>query len=101
MMCRRRCWVPGWLVDVDGLAAPLAVSVGHVRSLVATGRVPYVDWGAGPRFDPAAIDAWLAAHIRHPERGDGAGVVVDLRDHPATRRRTRLRLVPAPVGGDQ
>jgi hypothetical protein len=96
MMCRGRCWAPGWLVDVDGLADRLAVSVGHVRWLVATGRVPYVDWGAGPRFDPGDIDTWLAAHTHHPDGGDGAGVVVDLRDHPAARRRPHLRLVPAP-----
>jgi excisionase family DNA binding protein len=47
------------LVDIDTLAAHLAVSVRHVRRLVAERRIPFVKWGHLLRFDPIAIATWL------------------------------------------
>ena len=49
------------LVDINVVAARLAVQVRHVRRLVHERRIPYVKWGHLLRFDPADIDAWLEA----------------------------------------
>jgi excisionase family DNA binding protein len=47
------------LLDVEGLAAVLGVSVRHVRRLVAERRIPFIKWGRYLRFDPDDVAAWL------------------------------------------
>jgi excisionase family DNA binding protein len=55
------------LFDVTGLAEYLGISVRHVRRLVAERRVPFHKIGHLLRFDPDAIDAWLAEHRCGPD----------------------------------
>lgn len=52
----------GRLIDIDGAAGQLGVSVRHVRRLVAERRIPYIKWGSRLHFDPAEIDAWIEQH---------------------------------------
>ena len=47
------------LLDIEGVAEHLGVSVRHVRRLVYERRIPYVKWGHLLRFDPSAIAEWL------------------------------------------
>jgi excisionase family DNA binding protein len=49
----------------------MAVSIRHIRRLVAERRVPYLKDGWLVRFDPAEIAAWLdgSRHPKHPECG--------------------------------
>jgi excisionase family DNA binding protein len=47
------------LLDVEGVADVLGVSVRHIRRLVAERRIPYVKWGRYLRFDPAELDRWI------------------------------------------
>jgi excisionase family DNA binding protein len=47
------------LLDIEGVAEVLGVSVRHVRRLVAEKRIPYIKWGRYLRFDPAQIEAWI------------------------------------------
>jgi len=47
------------LLDVEGVAARLNLSVRHVRRLVAERRIPFLKVGSLLRFDPEQIDAWL------------------------------------------
>ena len=47
------------LLDVDGVAARLNISVRHVRRLVAERRIPHLKVGNLLRFDPQEIDEWL------------------------------------------
>lgn len=47
------------LVDVEGAAARLGISVRHVRHLIAQRRIPYVKVGHYVRFDPDELDAWI------------------------------------------
>lgn len=49
------------LIDLPALADRLGVSERHVRRLVFERRIPYIKWGHLLRFDPDAIEAWLAA----------------------------------------
>lgn len=56
------------LLDVHGLAAHLGVEVRHARRLVHERRVPYIKWGHLVRFDPEAINDWLAACAHEPRR---------------------------------
>ena len=56
------------LLDIDGVADYLGVSVRHVRRLVAERRIPHIKWGSKLHFDPDEIDAWIDRH-RRPERG--------------------------------
>ncbi len=48
-----------FLLDVDGVAEVLGVTVRHVRRLVAERRIPFVKWGRYLRFDPAELEAWI------------------------------------------
>lgn len=48
-----------FLLDIEGVAEVLGVSVRHVRRLVAERRIPYVKWGRYLRFDPAQLEAWI------------------------------------------
>ncbi len=50
------------LIDIDGAADHLGVSVRHVRRLVAERRIPYIKWGSRLHFDPVEIDAWIERH---------------------------------------
>jgi excisionase family DNA binding protein len=50
------------LVDIEGVARRLGVTVRHVRRLVAERRVPFVKWGHLLRFDPEEIEAWIDEH---------------------------------------
>jgi excisionase family DNA binding protein len=49
------------LLDVDGLARRLGVTVRFVRRLVEERRIPYLKVGRFVRFDPAEIERWLVA----------------------------------------
>jgi excisionase family DNA binding protein len=61
------------LLDIEGVAARLGVTVRHVRRLVADRRIPYLKWGHLLRFDPAEIEAWLD-EARRPVRSLAVGV---------------------------
>jgi excisionase family DNA binding protein len=47
------------LLDVEGLARLLGVSVRFVRRLVEERRIPYVKIGRFVRFDPLAVERWI------------------------------------------
>jgi len=47
------------LLTIDELAGQLAITVRHVRRLVAEKRVPYVKVGRLIRFDAAEIMEWI------------------------------------------
>jgi excisionase family DNA binding protein len=47
------------LLDVEGLARRLGVSVRFVRRLVEERRIPYVKVGRFVRFDPVAVERWI------------------------------------------
>ena len=55
------------LLDVNGVAHYLSVSVRHIRRLVAERRIPHHKVGHFLRFDPNDIDAWLDNHRRGPD----------------------------------
>ena len=58
---------PPSLLDIDGAAARLNVSVRTVESLVALGEIPVVRIGVGRgvrRFSPSALDAFVRRHTR-------------------------------------
>ena len=54
------------LVNIEGAAELLGVSVRHVRRLVAERRVPFVKWGSRLHFDPQELAVWIDRH-RVPE----------------------------------
>ena len=58
------------LLDVDGVAARLNITVRHVRRLVAERRIPYLKLGNLLRFDPEEVDAWLLG-LHRPGRRSG------------------------------
>ena len=47
------------LVDIEGAAEYLTVSVRYVRTLLADRRLPYLKVGKYVRFDLDELDAWL------------------------------------------
>jgi excisionase family DNA binding protein len=47
------------LLDIEGVAEVLGVSVRHVRRLVAERRIPYIKWGRYLRFDPVQLETWI------------------------------------------
>ena len=47
------------LLDIEGAAEHLTVSVRFMRTLVAERRIPYLKVGKFIRFDRADLDAWL------------------------------------------
>lgn len=47
------------LLDIQGVAEVLGVSVRHVRRLVAERRIPYIKWGRYLRFDPVQLETWI------------------------------------------
>lgn len=47
------------LLDVDGVAAHLNISVRHVRRLVFERRIPYLKVGNLLRFDPDEVAVWV------------------------------------------
>ncbi len=49
------------LLDKAALADRLNTSRRHIEFLVAERRIPYVKVGRFVRFDPAAIEEWVAA----------------------------------------
>jgi excisionase family DNA binding protein len=52
----------GWLIQIDELAAKLGVSVRHVQSLNASGRLPRpVKLGRSTRWRAEEIQRWLQA----------------------------------------
>jgi excisionase family DNA binding protein len=63
--------MPEALLDVNGLAVRLGVSVKFVRKLVDQRRVPFVRIGRLVRFDPTAVTAWLASNRVDPVSGRG------------------------------
>lgn len=56
------------LVDIEGVARRLGVTVRHVRRLVAEERIPLVKWGHLLRFDPDEIERWIDGARRPPRR---------------------------------
>jgi excisionase family DNA binding protein len=54
------------LLDVDGLAERLGVTVRFVRRLVEDRRVPYVKVGRLVRFDPADVEGGILANCVDP-----------------------------------
>jgi excisionase family DNA binding protein len=53
------------LLDVDGAAAFLGLARSTVYAFVAAGRIPYVRLGdKAVRFEPRALEAWVAAQRR-------------------------------------
>ena len=56
------------LVDINGVADYLGVTVRHIRRLVAEERIPYIKWGSHLHFDLDEIDAWLDQHRRPARR---------------------------------
>jgi excisionase family DNA binding protein len=56
------------LIDITGVAQRLGVHVRHARRLVHERRIPYIKWGHLIRFDPADIDAWIAAAKQRTQR---------------------------------
>jgi excisionase family DNA binding protein len=50
---------PEPLLDVEGLAARLGVTVRFVRRLVEERRIAYVKVGRLVRFDPIAVERWI------------------------------------------
>jgi len=50
------------LLDIEGLAGQLAISIRHVRRLVAERRIPYLKVGHLVRFDPEDVVQWLGDH---------------------------------------
>jgi excisionase family DNA binding protein len=52
------------LLDIEGAAEVLGMSVRHVRRLVAERRIHYIKSGRHLRFDPAQLETWI----------DGAGI---------------------------
>jgi excisionase family DNA binding protein len=56
------------IVDINGVAEYLGVSVRHVRRLVAEKRIPYIKWGSILHFDLDEIDAWID-QWRRPAQG--------------------------------
>jgi excisionase family DNA binding protein len=61
------------LLDIEGVAEHLGVTVRHVRRLVHERRIPYVKWGHLLRFDPAAVAEWLEEARVTSATGVGAG----------------------------
>lgn len=47
------------LLDIEGAAEHLTVSVRFMRTLVAERRIPYLKVGKFIRFDRADLDDWL------------------------------------------
>lgn len=50
---------PSRLLDVEGVAEFLGVTVRHVRRLVAERRIPFLKWGHYVRFEPEEIACWI------------------------------------------
>lgn len=50
------------LVDIAEAAARLGVTERHVRRLVSERRIDFVKVGRLVRFDPRALDRWIARH---------------------------------------
>lgn len=55
------------LLDINGVAEYIGVTVRHIRRLVAERRIPFVKWGSILHFDADEIDAWIDQH-RQPAR---------------------------------
>ncbi|MCU1460356.1 MAG: hypothetical protein JWO37_431 [Acidimicrobiales bacterium] len=54
------------LLDIDGVAEHLGVTVRHVRRLVYERRIPFIKWGHLLRFDPDELAAWLDSMRQSP-----------------------------------
>jgi excisionase family DNA binding protein len=55
------------LLDIEGIADHLGVTVRHVRRLVSERRIPFIKWGQRLHFDRVAVDAWVDQHRVEPE----------------------------------
>lgn len=93
------------LLDVEGIADYLGVTVRHVRRLVLERRIPFIKWGHLLRFDLDEIDAWIDGWRQAPVvQPMGTGSVapgdVSTEDEPPVserpRRRTADRKRPSP-----
>jgi len=65
---RARADVPG-LLDKRQVAETLGVSVRYVDGLLARRELPFVRLGRLVRFQPEAVDAYVAAHVEPARRG--------------------------------
>jgi excisionase family DNA binding protein len=79
--------VPKALLDVDGRAARLGVTVRFVRRLVEERRVPYLKIGRLVRFDSGDVERWIVATRIEPFRAPGTTGRGGGADVPATRAR--------------
>lgn len=62
------------LLDVDGVATHLNITVRHVRRLVFERRIPYLKVGRLLRFDPREIATWLrSTEVHDLTRSPGDG----------------------------
>ncbi|MGH7343028.1 MAG: helix-turn-helix domain-containing protein [Candidatus Rokuibacteriota bacterium] len=52
------------LIDKAAVAERLGTTERHVRQLVTDRRIPFVKVGRSLRFDPAAIEEWIAENSR-------------------------------------
>jgi excisionase family DNA binding protein len=57
---------PTALLDIAQAADRLGVTPRFMRRLVFERRVPYIKVGKFVRFEPADLEAWLAAHRVEP-----------------------------------
>lgn len=80
------------LLDVDGVAAHLNISVRHVRRLVFERRIPYLKVGNLLRFDPAEVAVWVR----------GLAVCTAMSEPtPSAVRPPREQVLPVPVPVNQ
>lgn len=62
--------VSGRLVDANAVAELLDVPVSWVRESTRSGAIPHIRLGRYVRYEPAAVEAWLAS-CRQPGRPIG------------------------------
>ena len=81
-----RAEATGALVDIEGVAEYLGVSVRHVRRLVFERRIPFIKWGHLLRFDLDEIATWIDGWRHGSVIQDRSDLAVD--DRPVRRGRT-------------
>lgn len=70
----------GGLLDIEGVARILGVTIRHVRRLVAEKRIPYIKVGHYVRFDRRDVDEWISER-RVPSLSEGSAVGSSRRGH--------------------
>lgn len=62
------------LVDIQAVADALGVKACTIYNMVSRREIPFTKVGRLTKFDPEAIDAWLAQHSFSPLRRPGAAL---------------------------